>query len=864
MTTQIKRRRGTTTQHSSFTGAEGELTIDTTKDTVVVHDGITSGGHPLAKESSITGKVDKAGDTMTGDLGLSGADITFGDNDKAIFGAGSDLQIYHEGNHSFIKDTGTGDLKIQATNFWLQNAAGSKNSIRAVDGAEVNLYYNSALKLATTSTGVDITGTLTSDGLTVDGGATIDKGTGSNALSLKASTDTARYYTLGVDTTSDFVIREAFANATRLSIDGPTGDISFYEDTGTTPKFFWDASAERLAVGGTTTNATLHVHGNSVISNGNFFSIQSSSGLSPELDEASNGWAFTTNGSERLRITSAGSVGIGTSSPPAKLTIAEDLNGPLDATAFRLNASSANDSNTLFGGPVSSGNYSFFQSYKEGTSAGVRALAINPAGGNVGIGTSSPAYPLQVEKSTDTNAASGTGVIKIRGGASTYSGAIGMDATGMSIGTDSGSRALMLVAGGSERMRIDSSGNLLVGKTVQSIGTDGVTIVNGQITATADGADAIRLNRKTSDGSIIDIRKNGSTVGSIGTEGGSGFDAMYIANGDAGLIFQGYANDAIIPFDGNTLDKRDAAIDLGYSSGRFKDLYLSGSVYAGLIRNNDDTDTYIQWPGNNTLAFNTGGSERMRIDSSGKLSLTASDQGIQIGPDIAAYTIKRDSSGLLNFRATQQNFNGYIFDTVDGERMRIDSSGNVLIHRTSPAASAKGISFAVDANGTVMDCGTTYSGFDQMRFWHNGNRVGTIQVTASSTSYVTSSDYRLKTDAQPMTGASARVQALKPVNFEWIADGTRVDGFLAHEAQTVVPEAVTGTKDAMRDEEYEVTPAVLDDDGNVVTEAVMGTRSVPDYQGIDQSKLVPLLTAALQEALTKIDALETRITALEG
>jgi len=145
----------------------------------------------------------------------------------------------------------------------------------------------------------------------------------------------------------------------------------------------------------------------------------------------------------------------------------------------------------------------------------------------------------------------------------------------------------------------------------------------------------------------------------------------------------------------------------------------------------------------------------------------------------------------------------------------------------------------------------------------NGN-VGRIETSGSSTSYITSSDYRLKTDAQPMTGASARVQALNPVNFEWIADGTRVDGFLAHEAQEVVPEAVTGTKDAMLDEEYEVTPAVLDDDGNVVTEAVMGTRSVPDYQGIDQSKLVPLLTAALQEALTKIDDMEARLAALEA
>jgi hypothetical protein len=115
-----------------------------------------------------------------------------------------------------------------------------------------------------------------------------------------------------------------------------------------------------------------------------------------------------------------------------------------------------------------------------------------------------------------------------------------------------------------------------------------------------------------------------------------------------------------------------------------------------------------------------------------------------------------------------------------------------------------------------------------------------------------------------MTGASARVLALKPVNFEWISSGDRVDGFLAHEAQAVVPECVTGTKDAMRDEQYEVTAAVLDADGMVVTEAVMGTRSVPDYQGIDQSKLVPLLTAALQEALTEISALKVRVAALEA
>jgi hypothetical protein len=159
------------------------------------------------------------------------------------------------------------------------------------------------------------------------------------------------------------------------------------------------------------------------------------------------------------------------------------------------------------------------------------------------------------------------------------------------------------------------------------------------------------------------------------------------------------------------------------------------------------------------------------------------------------------------------------------------------------------------------DVGTVYS-----VFFNNaaGGVIGSITNNGSSVAYNTSSDYRLKEDLQLMSGASERVLALKPINFAWISTGERVDGFLAHELAEVVPEAVVGTKDGMRDEQYEVTAAVLDADGMVVTEAVMGTRSVPDYQGIDQSKLVPLLTAALQEALTEISALKVRVAALEA
>jgi hypothetical protein len=263
--------------------------------------------------------------------------------------------------------------------------------------------------------------------------------------------------------------------------------------------------------------------------------------------------------------------------------------------------------------------------------------------------------------------------------------------------------------------------------------------------------------------------------------------------------------------------------------------------------------------------------------------------GIAVSSDNTLTQVSRlyESSGLqIDSGDAANNTRPIVFRTGGTERLRIDSSGNLLVGTTGyqtvgPAtqAAVNGQLLASNRNGLVVIGGDGAGGYEPLALtrkgdngalitlWHDydvGSRSGDITVTSSSVSYNTSSDYRLKTDAQPMTGASARVQALNPVNFEWLSDGSRVDGFLAHEAQAVVPEAVTGTKDAMRDEEYEVTPAVLDDDGNVVTEAVMGTRSVPDYQGIDQSKLVPLLTAALQEALTKIDDMETRLAALEA
>jgi hypothetical protein len=356
----------------------------------------------------------------------------------------------------------------------------------------------------------------------------------------------------------------------------------------------------------------------------------------------------------------------------------------------------------------------------------------------------------------------------------------------------------------------------------------------------------------------------------------------------------------------------------------------SGGDYLIISAKGDNSASIINYHATSTLALGTGGIERMRIDSSGNLGIGTSSptEKLQVNGKIK---ISNGGNLFIDSTATDVNFAAtgsqlMRFEVNGAERMRIDSSGSVLVGKTSTNISSTGIEAKADGqlwvtrNGNpVLSLNRKTSDGSIAVFYKDGATVGSVSVTGSATAYNTSSDYRLKEDDVPMTGATERVKALRPINFAWKADGSRVDGFFAHEAGEVVPECATGTKDAMQDEEYEVTPAVYedvitpaveavegieaieaveavaavyDDEGVVVseaieaveavegveaveaqeattesvltTEAVMGTRSVPDYQGIDQSKLVPLLTAALQEAITKIEELTTRIETLEG
>ena len=145
-------------------------------------------------------------------------------------------------------------------------------------------------------------------------------------------------------------------------------------------------------------------------------------------------------------------------------------------------------------------------------------------------------------------------------------------------------------------------------------------------------------------------------------------------------------------------------------------------------------------------------------------------------------------------------------------------------------------------------------------FHRSGTRVGTISVNSSNTSYNTSSDYRLKENVVSISDGITRLKTLKPSRFNFKVDkNTTVDGFIAHEVTPVVPEAITGTKDETQDILYTEEDTIPS--GKKVGDI---KETVPKYQGIDQSKLVPLLTAALQEAVAKIEVLETKVAALEA
>ena len=445
--------------------------------------------------------------TSTGEITANGG-IALGDNDFLTFGASDDLRIYHQpaDDSSYIRELGAGNLKILGDNVQILNAAGTENQIFSASDGGVTLYHNGSAKIASTATGIDVTGTATMDGLVVAGNISSTQGgsVGAPKFTLSGSTTTG-LYTPAADT-----LGVSIAGTERMRVLSTGIDV-----TGT-------ATMDGLSVNGTQNSKVVYFDDSSEAgsrqlqftssTNGQFWDINSqgtSGGLGGEL-------TLSTRSIDRLNIDTGGDI-----------SFYEDTGTTAkffwDASAERL-----------------------------------------------GLGTASPQRSLHMAIGTENTA------IRVET-TDTESGLEFIDPAGTAYFRASGDY-IKMGATQSDSLTILAGGNVLVG--VASAGADGgVTLsTTGYIQARIDNDTVAYFDRTGAgdDGEIVRLQQNGTTVGSIGTVGG----VLTIGNGDTGLLFSG-SGDYITPRNPTTQAGRDAAIDLGTGSDRFKDLYLSGGVYLG-------------------------------------------------------------------------------------------------------------------------------------------------------------------------------------------------------------------------------------------------------------------------------------------
>jgi hypothetical protein len=708
--------------------------------------------------------------------------------------------VTRDGSGNFSAGTITANLTGTASAI----ADNTVTSAKIVDGAIVNVDVNVSAAIAGTkispnfgSQNVVTTGTNTAASL-IPTGSTVP----TNGVYLPSAN------TVGVATNG---VQRVGIDANGLSlVGGPTGNARIEIGQGATENrnafidFVGDTTYAdyglRVIRGNTGENALSQIQHRGT---GNFNIIAE--------DDASI--TFRTTNTERLRITSAGLVGIGTSSPGSYLEVAHAGAGSANLRSvtfangigdnnFKLAAwtgAATNVSGDILGSlglSFTTTRNSFINFHRGGgTTGGFMSFTVNndseaariTAAGNVGIGATTPRDLLHLYGAGQTTANiadSGTRGCFLRvsqsgSGAGAGGGILFASEQGDTTNSVGFAAIKGLLTDGSnntagalafsvrntssatslqEAFRIDSSGRLLVG-TSSALSSVGYAS-NLQVQASSAGSAAVSVINTSNDafsGGLINYKSRGSS-------------AVQANDGLAQFRFTGYDGTA----------------------------FIEGARIAAEV---DGTPGTNDMPGrlvfSTTAAGASSPTERMRITNQGQINLnTTSGASISV------------ASG-----------------TTDGITF-YPAGGSAGVFQASNNTNACAFFRRRGSDGTIID------------FRRDTTSVGSISVTTTNTAYNTSSDYRLKENVVDLDGAIDRLKLLPVHRFNFIADpDTVVDGFIAHEAAEVVPECVTGNKDE------------IDDDGN------------PVYQGIDQSKIVPLLTAALQEAIAKIETLEQRLTA---
>ena len=680
------------------------------------------------------------------------------------------------------------------------------------------------------------------------------------------------------------------------------GDVSFYEDTGTTAKLFWDASAESLGIGTTSpaSLASLHLKG----AGGTELHMESGDGASTSVikhNQSTDALEFYPDGSLALTLQSdneaifESNVGIGTSSPRTLLHVT-GLTGDDDpalgsSTAPVFISNTANSYGLNIG--VNNAGAGWLQAQSNTASTSYNLL-LNPLGGNVGIGTSSPSNVLHVNsgstdvtalfESTDAaariqlkdNASSGSNTISVEGNEMYFftNGARAIhidDSQNVGIGTSSPARklhvnsagtqiaavfqssstnsgrialmdanttadnyvnvaasgnALAFYTGASETVRISSGGNLLVGKTSSDLNTEGVELQSDRIYATRDGGQALAVNRKTSDGSLISFHKDGTEFGSIKVVNSNNLWVGGSVADHAGLQF---GTHVIIPMEASS--GSDGTLDLGNSTNRFKDLYLSGDVYATNIKGQNDTNTKIEFVGGDVTRFVQGGTERARFSATGhflvgKTSTTLSAAGAEIR-----------STGLI--RATTNDATVLQLNRTTGTGTAIDFRyDGTTVGAVVAEASNIRVNFTTDGNQYIKGNNTSdflsfyTAGAEDMRLTSGGDLHVDGNVIAYST---TISDRRLKSDITNISDALDKVGQINGVTFVRDHNGEKAAGVVAQEIMEVLPEAVKSQALPLQTGEQD-----------------------QEYYVVEYDAVTGLLVEAVKELKARVEALEAQ------
>ncbi len=620
----------------------------------------------------------------------------------------------------------------------VNNAGG--NSLITTTSQGVNLKYNGVQKLATTSTGIDVTGTLTSDGLTVEAGIAqlelIDTGvSGSTKLRTANAQTWLEIDPDNVQASSGF---KTYIDGKQFFQITDVGDISFYEDTGTTPKFFWDASAERLGIGTSSPAHALDVIGNINIKGTVPTLLFTDTDSNPDFNIIGGGslsFRDETNSATRMLIDSSGNVGIGTTSPTGDLTIGRNGN--------------ASGGNIMLGRTTNATNkYAVItsQAYNSSTDTeGFTAIA--------------------------TQGISGTNLVTIGGGIGEVD-----SATQLRFYTSSatGTRT------GSERMRIDSSGNVGIGTSspTQALDVNGTAAMDGLTVENTSGSTTalIRAAGGGNNSATLDLTSRGSgnqyrntEIVSVGENSPTAKLQFKLDNSSGNLI-------KALEIDGN------GDISFYEDTGTTPKFFWDASTERLGIGTNSPSAVLETFGGTSFIGA------KFKGYTTGKTALVGTDN------NSAWFGLDDGTYGLTNSIQLFGTDNSIQFDTNGSERMRIDSSGNLLVATTDQYAFNGG--FTVQT-GTVPyinvgHASTVASGNYYAAFRHGNNTIGTItQSNTTGVNYNVSSDERLKENITDSADAGSKVDSIQIRQYDWKADGSHQDyGVIAQELVEVAPEAV--------------------------------------------------------------------------